>query len=510
MNNKQKNKMILTLIACFFLSLLVILVMISNYLKVEKEEYKQAVLSGQSETLQDVVEKHENVYIKDQKSKEKGFFIDIYVVFKHDLYDGENSNETFYNKTIEDIAKFLQYRSFRLIDENKKEKIEIKVICRDNEISTIIINDIEDYFIYMDSQINFTKFENVESKNFDITSKELNMCIEKNWNYDLYFGSRESIFQNYYIYFDEGMQVRTIDKKIYNIVFTDKYKEEVLKGIRVGSNFEMIKDFLGEPTFKSGDDKIWGYKSNKMYIFFEENQISVYRNDEDIDYKEFLELLDLYVEDEYSFKDFMNELTYIWPDYSEYKYDSNFVFISYPNKGIDVKVNYEDTNGIVFYNNVGIDKDVILRYLQNTDFSSNLQVDDVFQAEKRRCKNIFNFEEECKGFVERNEGKDDRNHSQIYDYYAKADASDRIISMYFVSKNSENFNCELNERIDSYVWYNDTTFIYGKIKGGIYYYDLKNQKRGAIVEGNDKGFTIESCENGILKYDNNVEIQLNF
>ena len=42
-----------------------------------------------------------------------------------------------------------------------------------------------------------------------------------------------------------------------------------------------------------------------------------------------LELADKFVAEELDLLEFMNELTYMWPDYSEYSYSSNSFFISF-------------------------------------------------------------------------------------------------------------------------------------------------------------------------------------
>ena len=60
------------------------------------------------------------------------------------------------------------------------------------------------------------------------------------------------------------------------------------------------------------------------------------------------------------------------------------MFISYPNRGIDVKLNYEDISGIVLYNNFNENKKIIEKYLKHTELVSRLQIDNVYEAEKRR------------------------------------------------------------------------------------------------------------------------------
>ena len=73
--------------------------------------------------------------------------------------------------------------------------------------------------------------------------------------------------------------------------------------------------------------------------------------------------------------DFMNELTYIWPDYSKYEYNSTSVWITYPLKGIEITINSGDINGILVYNNNKSSLSKIGRYLEDTNFVGRLQLD---------------------------------------------------------------------------------------------------------------------------------------
>ena len=47
----------------------------------------------------------------------------------------------------------------------------------------------------------------------------------------------------------------------------------------------------------------------------------------------------------------MNELTYLWPDYEEYKYNANYIYINYPSKGINIEMNSNISAGIKIYKN---------------------------------------------------------------------------------------------------------------------------------------------------------------
>lgn len=106
--------------------------------------------------------------------------------------------------------------------------------------------------------------------------------------------------------------------------------------------------------------------------------------------------------------------------------------------------------------------------------------------------------ENAKEFHEDEE--DNRNRGKIYEYYAKKDENNHITNMYFISQDDNFVSCELNQAIDSYLWINDTYFIFSKEGKGIFYYDLSNQRKGILIEGNDE-FQLKEYDGQVLTYD---------
>ena len=197
-----------------------------------------------------------------------------------------------------------------------------------------------------------------------------------------------------------------------------------------------------------------------------------------------------------AFKDFMNELTYLWKDYSEYTYSSEYMFIAYPNRGIEVKLNYNNESGIILYNNISEKLDTTKKYLKNTEFLSKLQLDSVFEAEKRRVKKENQFKEECKTFE-----KEENTKSMLYYSYFDKDDNDNTIKVYFKSKTGEYPDRELNETVDTYVWISDNYYIYSIYGQGIYCFDVITGEKTVVTESGSELFQIESFENNILKFD---------
>lgn len=502
---KENNKRHMILI--IFIILIVILMFFSIILdQIYKKDQTPEISYDNLTTIKEVIEYYDSKYISEKESKESNYVLEVSLKFKYLPYNENNeSNEEYYNSLLEDCAKILKYKSFKMID--KENNLNIEIICDNKKIISIIINGIEDYFIYMDSELSMKEFKEIGITNFDIQSEELHNIINNNWKSDTNLGERDSIFNNYYIYFDRGIKTRIIDKKLYNIVFDKKYKGSVVNNIFPGMDFSSVEAILGKATFRDDDKKIIGYKGEDEYIFFTESEISVYKANK-IETDEFFDLVDKYLKEELNFLEFMNELTYLWPDYSDYKYTSNSVFISYPTKGVEIRLNYDDINGIYLFNNIKSPLSKVERYLKNTNFVARLQLDLVFETEKRRNEENDNWLNLCKKYKE---GLDKESRSIIgeslnYEEYPEVDNYNLIYSMKFISKYGEEPDRELSDTINSYLWVNSKLFLYSKKGKGIYTYDLTTGKTKRIIAGTDD-YNLKGFEDGILKYDN-TEVKL--
>ena len=511
MNSKQKKAIIITLIAILLLILIYILIILS--LTPNDNQENDFDISGGYTSIKQIVEANGCKYIKDYVNEEDEYPIQIELKFKYDLYTDDTSNEKFYMKIINETAKFVRYKNIKMIDEEKDITIEIE--CNDSKIKTIKINEIEDYFIYMDSQISVSKYKEIKTVQLEANSEILTALFEGNWDTEINCGTRDSIFNSYHIFFDEGIEYRKIGSKIYNMVFTEKYPNTVVGNIRPGESVSSVKLKLGDPSFEDKDLGVIGYKAKDFYVFFNGKEISIYRNIK-IDYSDFWKLVDEFIKDDsdMSFKDFMNELTYIWPDYSEYEYNAEYMFISYPNKGIDIKFNYENEDGIVVYNNISENLDRVKRYVKNTEFLSKLQIDDVFEAEKRRMKKTAKLEKNSDEFwaklkeeLKPNE-EPSCGESELYKFYMDLDDNGFVITAYFISKTGNEVNRELNEPMSSYVWISDNLLVYGIERKGIYCYNVLDGSKQTLMEG-DEAYHIKKFEDNIIYYDNG-EMNISF
>ena len=498
-NKENYKKIIIVLFVVIF-----ILMLVSGILEIvqkKNEEANKEIVYEEISSIREVIEYHKSKYISEEVSSEKQLYKEAKVVFCKPLYEGEKSNEIYFNELIKDCAKVLRYRGFKLIDD--KNGITIKVICNGSKITSIIINDIEDYFIYTDSQISISKYKEIPTVPMKIDAEVLQNCINNNWGKDTYFGERDSIFDDYYIFFDEGIEVRIIDEKVYNIVFNQKYNKAVVSNCYPGVDFKYIKATLGEPTFEDEEKKVIGYKSDEIYVFFTEKEVSVYRNST-IDSDAFFKLADKYLREELDLLEFMNELTYLWPDYSTYEYQKDSLYISYPLKGIEIAINYGDINGILVYNNNKSTLSKISRYFEDTRFVGRLQTDLMFKTELQRIDRDSSWVNLAKEY-ENNLEKEKKNiigESLKYSVYPELDSNGNIYKMKFISKFGNEPNRELNDGISTFLWATNDYFIFAKKGSGIYFYNLNTGKVQRIITGSSMDeFNLKSYKNGVLEYD---------
>ncbi len=300
--NRNKNNyigIIIVLIIAIFL-LFIFLIMLSNISK-QESEHKEITYDNLT-TVKEVIEYYKSTYVSEETSKEKGFKIDINLVLSKMPYDENDvSNEEYYNNLINDIAKVISYKNFKMID--KENDITIKVTCKNKNVASIVINDIEDYFIYMDSQISMKTYSEIKPVDFEVTSEVLQRVISENWSNGDYFGQRDSIYNEYYIYFNQGIKARTIQNKIYNIVFDKNYNGNVINNLFPGMSLSEVKGELGKPSFES--EEVIGYKGNNIYVFFSDGEISVYRVS-GTETDEFFDLADKFINNNMDLLEFMN------------------------------------------------------------------------------------------------------------------------------------------------------------------------------------------------------------
>ena len=343
---KKKEKIALAIAGIIlFVIILGISLMPTRKRNNQEQKTNNTDLNRELSSVQEIVEYLEATYVSTEDSKASGYDIDIYVNFPYNLYEGEISKEIYFKNFYEKIARITNFKSFRLIDSNRKITIEIK--CENGKIKEVKINGETDYYqktLSAKSKDNMLEFE---TKEFKINSPELQSLINNNWvTANASLGTPESKFYKYDVYFDEGYEIRTIQGKTFNIVFNKKYGNDVIEGYKPGDDLEKIKTSLGTPY---ENKNMIEYKTKDFYVIFSNEEISIYPNRRN-DYTEFEKLVEKYNEKQ-EINDFIYELTDIWPDYDIYNNDNNYVELYYTLKGVKISFSSRDSEGIQIYEN---------------------------------------------------------------------------------------------------------------------------------------------------------------
>ena len=512
--NKQVSLIKLLLIAIIIIS---IIIGICIYINLNKEKTSIEDFS----TAKEVIEYLESEFISEEK-KFSNYTRVINLKFKYLPYNEDNtSNENYYNQMIAMIAKVEKYANFILLD--KENNIEVKVDCdkQNSSILNVSINDINNYFAKKNSENEIENFVKLNDVSFNINSLELNSLISNNWLYnEQLFGNKDSFYENYDIYFEEGIQIRVIKNeilsdeendefsvevdsgnKVYNIVFDKRYNKEIISGINTKTSLIDIVNKLGQPQFGSYEEGIIGYKTDKLYIFFNtNNEVSIYRR-ENPSKETFAKIVSNFIEEKNSVN-LIDNLTAIWPDFDTYNSDilidsKELIYTLY---GVKIQFNLSNEHGVILYNNFSgnITEDIKLDDVlsKSKELPNNVYLnssDLVFESEQQRAFKYLDtqFMKQTDKFIA----------------YVNAVGNTTDLSVKFISKVDEYPNSELSNIINTYEWADDTNFVYSRKGYGIYMYNVVTKEEKTIIEGNDN-FDIVKIENNVLTYDDNKRINI--
>ncbi len=358
----EKKKKIIKIVLIVSIVLFLIILIIANKvaekkkIEDEKENYYANKIYNSIEdfkTVEEVIIYKKAKYIKEEESNVEGYDVDIYTNLKYPLYTDTENNSLFYKDMIKKIAYVLQYKNFRVIDEEKN--IVIAAICDASKKSIVklYVNGEENYWENRELATNLNRINTQEaSRNIVIQSEELKNLISNQWKRNkLKIEITKNKIGDYEIFEEQGLQIRTIYKKVFNIIFTSDYNKEVVNNIKTGTDLKEIIRILGTPTFGEENLGLIGYKGEKIYVFFTESKISVYRVEDQYEkLDEFIILIEKF-EREKNVKEFVNGITDIWPDYDQYDWDKNYVHLQYTLKGIKIEFNISSNQGITYSSN---------------------------------------------------------------------------------------------------------------------------------------------------------------
>ena len=350
LKNKKRKKRII-IITIVILLLLISLAIIFRQKDSENEDGNTMQNIEELSTIEEVLENFDCRYISEKELNEGDFEREIYVEFSRDLYTNGEDNKTFFKNICQVLAEVLDYENFKLIDEEKEIIIHVVNSKETQVVVAMIINGDINYFGNKNSENTLKNYEEFQVTNMQIQSSILNNLINSDWNTrQVNFGTKDGEENSYSIYEDEGIKIRSIARKVYNIVFTGNYTENIINNINTKTSREDIIKILGEPTFEEEYLDLYGYKGNDIYVFFANGEISAYRVEKEYKTDEIMDALENF-QQEKSIKNFTNTITDIWNDYDLYERGENFVNLRYSLKGLQIAFNLTSNHGIIIYNN---------------------------------------------------------------------------------------------------------------------------------------------------------------
>ena len=356
--NNNKNKLIIILVFIVLLFLLLffcftLLNILENDETVGTEVTNTSVSTATDDlnepaTVEDIIKLYNSKYI--DKSG-----ITIYLEFAKDLYEENgSSNESFFDNLIKDIIPFFEGVSFYLIDNSKDIYIFVKY---EDGAYTIIINDVENFYEQTEGE-DYIEVDNAKiakSESLTIEDYYLSKLMINSYYFSSIedkLGEGQDLGNGYTSYLDGTMKLRTIRTGgVRNIVIDDSYDSDITTKINMKTSLEEIKNLEPNYAFGSLAKGYLGYRQSKYYIFFYDDEVSVYPYSYEKN-KSFESILEEYIEN----KDldlFVRNLSKRWMAYDHLEYDeeTQSADILYSTRGVHIKIENNNPKGITLYQN---------------------------------------------------------------------------------------------------------------------------------------------------------------
>lgn len=324
---------------------------INTQTQINQDNQNSIDIEGQEENpIRDIIQKYGSKFVKQEGPS-------IFVEFAKDLYDKNgNSNRNYFQKIIDDLVPYFEIESFYLIDNTKDIYIHVKYDSKTDE-HIIIINEIENFYDKTEGKdyVLVDESEIVPRSGFMILDTYLLTLAVR----DFYFnaisdkiGEGTDLGNGYTSYLDGTMELRTIPTGgVRNIVYNHNYEGMITTEISAGMSLEKIKEIEPDNTFGGLSEDYLGYREDNFYVFFYDNELSFYpysyKNN-----KTFESILKDYIDNK-NLESFVNNLRsrYMAYDHLEYDPETNSADILYSTRGIHIKIQNNETNGITLYSN---------------------------------------------------------------------------------------------------------------------------------------------------------------
>ena len=221
LKNKKRKKRII-IITIVILLLLISLAIIFRQKDSDNESENTIQNTEGFSSIEEALEMFDCKLIREKELNEEDFKLEIYLEFAKDLYTNGVDNETYFKNICQVLAEVLDFENFKLIDEKKEIAIHV-VNSKDSEVLVaMFINGDSNYFGNQNSRNTLKNYKRTKITNMQIQSPILINLINSDWyTKQVNFGTKDNEENNYSIYEDERIKIRSIARKVYNIIFTE-------------------------------------------------------------------------------------------------------------------------------------------------------------------------------------------------------------------------------------------------------------------------------------------------
>ena len=313
---------------------------------------------------------------------------EYYLKFPKDVFDEEGkANTVYFESLIHSCGKTLQLPSFVLDDTEQCIRIKVKY-NKSSDTYSYSINGISGYF----SEVNSEAYKDLDDlpklkiQQMAIKDELLSKLNSNNMKVidELGAGNAISKEDNYSVFLNNTVKTRNFNGRTRNIIFCNGYPEEIFDGIKVGTPLNAIKQEY--PDFSFQGKNYVGYKTDDFYVFFYEDEISIYPYSD----RENNKLVN-FIEDYYESKDiaeFEKNVRTNFMNYDNYEFneDEKRLKIDYPANGVMINIVNDDTTGIVFYNNCYVSKR-LKKLVSEGKVKVELYKNSIEEEEKARVNN---------------------------------------------------------------------------------------------------------------------------
>lgn len=339
---KKKSIIVISIIIIFLLAIAI------SIKSIKQEKTKN--------TLKKIAEYYECEFVKEKNANEKGYSKKLFWIYDVPPVDADDGIQ--YKEQYETVLKAIAAQikeNFILIDNKHSIEIRVKYKPENNKISYLINND--NNFFQNEANKQIAKLQKEKpTTTINIISTELQHTIENEWSRkktEKDYGNKIK-YENSYDVYSSGIKVKTINSKIYNLIFLKEHQGNVFENITTGMDNASIRNILGQPTYENTEANLLiGYKTKDFYVFFSNGQISIYpvENFDENKNNQFAEIVSEYINNTNIYKETLQKVTQLYPDYSEYIQNEDSIDLKYPLKGFEIKMGKGERTGIYIYEN---------------------------------------------------------------------------------------------------------------------------------------------------------------